>query len=91
MQKVELGEQKLDKVYETFKDFYTKDYQRFVEYNIQDVELVDRLEDKMKLIELCLTMAYDYKVNYTDVYSQVRCWDTLIYNHLKSKNICHII
>ena len=85
--KVELGEQKLDNPYETFKDFYTKDYQRFVEYNIQDVELVDRLEDKMKLIELCLTMAYDYKVNYTDVYSQVRCWDTLIYNHLLAKDI----
>ena len=85
--KVELGEQKLDNPYETFKDFYTKDYQRFVEYNIQDVELVDRLEDKMKLIGLCLTMAYDYKVNYTDVYSQVRCWDTLIYNHLLKKNI----
>ena len=85
--KVELGESKLDNPYETFKDFYTKDYQRFVEYNIQDVELVDRLEDKMKLIELCLTMAYDYKVNYTDVYSQVRCWDTIIYNHLLTKNI----
>ncbi len=85
--KVELGEQKLDNPYETFKDFYTKDYQRFVEYNIQDVELVDRLEDKMKLIELCLTMAYDYKVNYNDVYSQVRCWDTIIYNHLLTKDI----
>ena len=32
-------------------------------------------------------MAYDYKVNYTDVYSQVRCWDTLIYNHLLAKDI----
>ena len=85
--KTELGESKLDNPYETFKDFYTKDYQRFVEYNIQDVELVDKLEDKMKLIELCLTMAYDYKVNYTDVYSQVRCWDTLIYNHLRDKDI----
>ena len=85
--KVELGESKLDYPYETFKDFYTKDYQQFVEYNIQDVELVDKLEDKMKLIELCLTMAYDYKVNYTDVYSQVRCWDTIIYNHLLKKNI----
>tara|TARA_Y100001963_G_scaffold92737_1_gene127637 strand:+ start:5945 stop:8446 length:2502 start_codon:yes stop_codon:yes gene_type:complete len=85
--KVELGEEKLDNPYETFKDFYTKDYQKFIEYNIQDVELVDRLEDKMRLIELCLTMAYDYKVNYNDVYSQVRCWDTLIYNHLLKKNI----
>ena len=85
--KVELGEEKLDNPYETFKDFYTKDYQKFIEYNIQDVELVDRLEDKMRLIELCLTMAYDYKVNYNDVYSQVRSWDTLIYNHLLKKNI----
>ena len=85
--KVELGESKLENPYETFKDFYTKDYQKFVEYNIQDVELVDKLEDKMKLIELCLTMAYEAKVNYTDVYSQVRCWDTIIYNHLLKKNI----
>ena len=37
---------------------------KFIEYNIQDVEIVDKLEDKMKLIELCLTMAYDGKVNY---------------------------
>ena len=85
--KVELGEQKLENPYDTFKEFYTKDYQKFVEYNIQDVELVDKLEDKMRLIELCLTMAYDFKVNYNDVYSQVRCWDTLIYNHLRKKNI----
>ena len=85
--KVELGEEKLENPYETFKDFYTKDYQKFVEYNIQDVELVDKLEDKMKLIELCLTMAYEAKVNFNDVYSQVRCWDTLIYNHLLKKNI----
>ena len=85
--KVELGESKLDNPYDTFKEFYTNDYQKFVEYNIQDVELVDRLEDKMGLIDLCLTMAYDFKVNYTDVYSQVRCWDTLIYNHLHKKKI----
>ena len=85
--KVELGEEKIDNPYDTFKDFYTNDYQKFVEYNIQDVELVDRLEDKMRLIELCLTMAYDFKVNYNDVYSQVRCWDTLIFNHLKKKKI----
>jgi len=85
--KIELGEEKIENPYETFKDFYTKDYQKFVEYNIQDVELVDRLEDKMRLIELCLTMAYDFKVNYNEVYSQVRCWDTLIFNHLKKKKI----
>ena len=60
---------------------------KFVEYNIIDVELVDRLEDKMKLIELALTMAYDAKVNYSDVFYQVRMWDTIIYNYLKKKGI----
>ena len=86
---VELGEGKLDhSEFENFKDFYTEHWQKFVEYNIKDVDLVDRLEKKMKLLELAITMAYDAKVNFEDVYSQVRTWDTLIYNYLKEKNIC---
>ena len=85
---VELGQKKLDhSEFDTFKDFYTNGWQKFVEYNIIDVELVDRMEDKMKLIELALTMAYDAKVNYEDVFSQVRMWDTIIYNYLKKRNI----
>jgi DNA polymerase elongation subunit (family B) len=85
---VELGQKKLDhSEFETFKDFYTKGWQKFVEYNIVDVELVDRMEDKMKLIELAITMAYDAKANYADVFSQVRMWDTIIYNYLKERNI----
>jgi DNA polymerase elongation subunit (family B) len=85
---VELGQKKLDhSEFDTFKDFYTKGWQKFVEYNIKDVELVDRMEDKMKLIELALTMAYDAKANYEDVFSQVRMWDTIIYNYLKKRNI----
>jgi DNA polymerase elongation subunit (family B) len=85
---VELGQKKLDhSEFETFKDFYTKDWQKFIDYNIRDVELVDQLEDKMKLIELCLTMAYDAKVNYNDVFFQVRTWDAIIYNYLKKRNI----
>ena len=85
---VELGENKLDhSEFETFKDFYTKNWKKFVDYNIHDVELVDRLEDKMKLIELAITMAYDAKVNFEDVYSQVRMWDSIIYNYLTPKNI----
>jgi len=85
---VELGQQKLDhSEFDTFKDFYTQGWQKFIEYNIVDVELVDRLEDKMKLIELALTMAYDAKVNYADVFYQVRMWDNIIYNYLKKRDI----
>ena len=85
---VELGQKKLDhSEFENFKEFYTRDWQKFIDYNIKDVELVSQLEDKMKLIELAIALAYDAKVNIRDVYYQVRMWDTLIYNFLKDKNI----
>ena len=67
---VELGKKKDENPFETFKEWYTNDYQSFVDYNIVDVELVDELEKKLKLIELCITMAYNAKVNYEDIYSQ---------------------
>ena len=85
---VELGQKKLDhSEFNTFKDFYRGNWKKFVDYNIIDVELVDRLEDKMKLIELALTMGDTAKVNYVDVMYQVRMWDTIIYNYLKRRNI----
>jgi len=85
---LELGHGKHPNPYETFKEFYEQDFQKFVDYNIQDVEIVDSLEDKLGLIDLSLTVAYESKVNYDDIFSQVRVWDTLIANHLMKKNIC---
>ena len=85
---VELGQQKLDhSEFENFQDFYRNNWQKFIEYNIHDVELVDMLEDKMKLIELAVTMAYDAKVNFEDVFFQVRMWDSIIYDALTQENI----
>ena len=84
---VELGERKDENPYETFRDWYTKDYQSFLDYNIQDVELVDRLDDKMKLIDLILTMTYEAKVNVSDSFTSVKYWDVLIYNHLLKKKV----
>tara|TARA_B100000902_G_scaffold375197_1_gene404956 strand:+ start:2241 stop:4742 length:2502 start_codon:yes stop_codon:yes gene_type:complete len=84
----ELGQKKLDhSEFDTFREFYTKDWDKFVDYNIVDVELVDKLEDKLKLIDLCLTRAYDAKVNFSDIAYQVRTWDAIIYNYLKKQNI----
>ena len=84
---VELGEKKLENPYDNFKDFYTKDWFKFVKYNIHDTELVDKLEDKMKLIELVYTLAYSSKINYEDVFSPVRMWDMIIFNYLYERNI----
>ncbi len=85
---IELGQNKNENPFDTFKEFYEKDFQKFVDYNIQDVELVDALEDKLGLIDLSLTVAYESRVNYDDIFSQVRVWDTLIANHLMKKKIC---
>ena len=85
---MELGERKLDySEYGNLNDLYKNNYQLFIEYNIKDVELVERLNDKGRLLELAMTLAYDNKVNYEDVFSQVRMWDTIIYNHLKKIHV----
>jgi len=85
---LELKQPKNENPYGTFKEFYEKDFQKFVDYNIQDVEIVDKLEDKLGLIDLSLTVAYESKVNYDDIFSQVRVWDTLIANYLMERKIC---
>ena len=85
---VELGERKLSyDEYESMTEFYRKDFQRFVEYNIRDVELVQKLENKLKLIELAIALAYSAGVNFNDVFSQVRTWDVIIYKYLDDRGI----
>ena len=66
---VVLGERKLS--YEesgSLKNLYEDDFQKYIDYNMKDVELVDRLEDKMGLITLAMTMAYKGGVNYQDTF-----------------------
>ena len=86
--KVELGEEKVSySEYETLQEFYTQDFQKFMEYNFQDVRLVDRLEAKLKLMELAVALAYSARVNFEDVFSQVRTWDAIIHHHLMGKGM----
>lgn len=85
---VELGENKLSyDEYDNLHQLYRLNYQKFIEYNIKDVELIVKLEDKLKLVELALTLAYDTKCNYEDVFAQTRMWDSMIYSYLLEKNI----
>ena len=85
---VELGERKLDYSEQgTLHLLYKNDYQKFIEYNIKDVELVEELDSKLKLLEMLVALAYLCKVNYGNTFGQVRMWDTLIYNNLLRKNI----
>ena len=81
-----LGEHKLE--YDgTLHSLYMTDHQKFIDYNIRDVDLVDRMEDKAGLIVLCFTMAYRAGVNYNDTFGTTGIWDTLIYRYLTEQNI----
>jgi len=85
---VELGEGKIS--YDEFDNLhalYRLNFQKFIEYNIKDVKLILKLEDKLKLLELALTLAYDTKCNYEDVFAQTRMWDALTYSYLLNRGI----
>lgn len=84
----ELGDTKVDySEYGDLNDLYDKNFKLFIDYNIKDVHLINLLEDKLKLMELVIYLAYLAKVNYEDVFFQVRMWDSIIFNKLKSKKI----
>jgi len=83
-----LGEAKLSyEEYGNLHTLYKMDHQKFIDYNIKDVELIHRFEEKMGLISLALTMAYQSKVNYTDTFGTTSIWDSIIYNQLIKKNV----
>ena len=85
---VVLGEKKLSyQEYGSLHTLYQHNFQKFIDYNIKDVELVDRIEDKLGLITLCLTMAYQGGVNYNDTFGTTAIWDTIIYRKLHENNI----
>lgn len=87
---VELGEKKVDyreMGYSNLHDLYERNHQLFIEYNVKDVLLVKRLDDKLKFIDQAAAIAYDAKVNFGDALTSVLLWDVIIHNYLMSKNI----
>lgn len=85
---VELGEEKINySEFESLQDLYEQDFPKFVRYNIKDVRLVDKLDDKKKLINLALNIAYMTKINYEDALTTVTLWDVYIHNYLWKNNI----
>ena len=85
---VVLGEKKLSyDEYGSLATLYKEDHQKFIDYNIRDVWLVDRMDDKIAMITLCLTMAYKAGVNYSDTFGTTAIWDQLIHRTLMKDNI----
>jgi DNA polymerase elongation subunit (family B) len=82
----ELGEGKI-KFECSFSELYENHFEKFIDYNIQDVLLLTKLEEKLNLVRMVLTIAYIAKINYSDVFKQVRIWDALIFNEFKKHKI----
>ena len=83
---VELGKRKISYAeFRSLYNLYRKDHQKFIEYNVADVQLVVDLDAKMKLIELVCALAYGAKANFADTFRQVRLWDIMAYHYLRAQ------
>ena len=85
---VVLGEKKLS--YEEFgslKNLHKENFQLYIDYNIKDVQLIERLEDKMGLISLAMTVAYKGGVNYSDTFGVTAQWESIIYRNLLQRKL----
>lgn len=77
----ELGEGKIQHdEYDSFEEFYLKDYQKFVDYSIRDVEVLIMLDNKLRLINTAKYIAYLCGCNIPDVMGTYKQWHSFMYN-----------
>ena len=75
----EVGEQKV--AYEgTLDQLYNNDFYKFVEYNRQDVALLDKIDKKLRFIELANEIAHDNTVNIKTTMGAVAVTEQAIIN-----------
>ena len=85
---VVLGEKKMDySEYGNLTNLYEQNPQLYLDYNLKDTQLIQRMEDESGLLSLVLTVAYGGGVNYTDAFGTVGIWETTIYRRLMKDNI----
>ena len=89
---VVLGEKKLDySEYGNLNALYEQNPQLYLDYNLKDTQLIQRMEDESGLLSLVLTVAYGGGVNFSDAFGTVGIWETTIYRRLmKDKIVPHL-
>lgn len=84
--KNDLGEGKLD--YEgSINDTYKNDWNTFVEYNVKDVMLIVKLENKIKLFNLIIEYSYDCVTTLDKVMQTVPTTEGYILKYIHNNNI----
>jgi DNA polymerase elongation subunit (family B) len=83
---MEVGENKV--VYQGSLDqLYRKDFKKFLEYNIQDVMLLDKLDQKLQFIELANIIAHENTVLLPTVMGTVATTDQAIINEAHRRDM----
>ena len=64
---------------------FEDDIQKFIDYNIRDVEIIDELEKKLKFIELTVNICHLCHTTYENIYYSTALNDAAILTYLKRK------
>ena len=83
---MEVGEKKV--AYEGSLDrLYNHDFEKFLEYNIQDVMLLDKMDKKLQFIDLANTIAHDNTVLLPTTMGAVATTEQAIINEAHRRNM----
>jgi len=71
----------------TLQDLYENDINKYVEYNLNDVVIIKKLDDKLKLIELARAISHVGRTPYEDVFFSSRYLEGAILVYLKNVGV----
>lgn len=66
---------------------FKEDPNKFIEYNLRDVEIIEALEDKLKFIQLTILISHLCHTPYESIYYNTALNEGAILTYLKRKNI----
>jgi DNA polymerase elongation subunit (family B) len=66
---------------------FRDDLDRFIEYNLRDVEIIEALEDKLKFINLTVMISHICNIPYESIYYNTVMNEGAILKHLKREGI----
>ena len=82
----ELGDHKT--VYDgTLEQLYNQDFKKFIEYNRQDVALLDKMDKKLRFIDLANTLAHECTVNLPATLGSVAMIEQAIINETHNRKM----
>jgi DNA polymerase elongation subunit (family B) len=73
----------------TLEELYNNDFAHFITYNVRDVEILVKLDEKFKLMQLANQMAHENTVPFSSVLGTVRYVETGIVN--RAHAVHHLI